>query len=502
MVPLRAPLPRWRLAFALLTAVALGATAVPLLSVGARAAPVTTVTRQAFEASNDFNGDGYPDLAIGAPGADGSRGTVTVVYGSPSGLSAIGSQSWDLSSAGVGLPPRVGDQFGYAVTTGHFRGGPYADLAVGVPGRSGVVVLEGSRHGLRAAGSQFVRSRGPFGGFSLAAADFNGDGFTDLALGEPFANVGVGAAGRVEVEYGGPAGLGTLTSPSTQEFSAATPGMPGSGPANDATFGFALSAGDFNSDGFADLSIGAPGDNNGRGDTIALYGSSSGLTLHGAQLIPAWGASGGYALATGDFNGDGYSDLAIGEPDGFTSIGSGMVEVYYGSPLGLTRTRLGAPQLFSQGTIGMPGPRLTEYDRFGFSLASADFNGDGRADLAVGVPGLSAVDVLYGSDRRLTVRRAQYVPGIGPHVGSLTSPSAVSIAGGDFRGSGYTDLVVGEPYTPTSQQAGGVIEVHPGSAGGVTLLQQGTGQLLSGDTSGMAGGPSSAGETLGWSLAG
>src|SRR5262249_49751519 len=148
-------------------------------------------------------------------------------------------------------------------------------------------------------------------------------------------------------------------------------------------------------------------------------------------------------------------------------------------------------QLFAQETPGMPGPQLLEQDRFGFSLAAADFNGDGYADLAIGVPGLSAAIVLDGSSRHLTVRHAQYVPGVGPHVGGHLDPIGVSVAGADFDGSGAADLVLGEPFTSTSQQWAGAIELHPGSPNGLTEPTLGTAELLSMDSSDMAGGPSS-----------
>src|SRR5207247_517813 len=90
-----------------------------------------------------------------------------------------------------------------------------------------------------------------------------------------------------------------------------------------------VAKGDFNGDGFADLAIGEPGatvgGHDGAGDVIVLYGSANGVTTAGRQLwyegpdrhlpsTPAAGDNFGNALASGDFNGDGYSDLAIGIP--------------------------------------------------------------------------------------------------------------------------------------------------------------------------------------------
>src|SRR5262249_48897793 len=154
---------------------------------------------------------------------------------------------------GVGMRARLGDEFGFSVAAGHYRGSRFSDLAISVPGRDGVVVLAGSPRGLRAPGSAFLRTGGPLGGAGLAAAEFNGDGFTDLAVGDPFAGEMLGASGKVEIVDGSTDGLVVVAPRDARMISASTPGVPGFGPSSDANFGFALAAGDFNGDGFADL---------------------------------------------------------------------------------------------------------------------------------------------------------------------------------------------------------------------------------------------------------
>jgi hypothetical protein len=117
-------------------------------------------------------------------------------------------------------------------------------------------------------------------------ADFNNDGAADLAIGVPFEFVGaVQDAGAVNVLYGS---AGGLQGPGSQFFTQDTAGVPGTADPQD-NLGFGLATGDFNRDGFADLAIGVPGEDIGTigsaGAVIALYGSAGGLTTTGAQLL-------------------------------------------------------------------------------------------------------------------------------------------------------------------------------------------------------------------------
>jgi hypothetical protein len=192
-------------------------------------------------------------------------------------------------------------------------------------------------------------------------ADFDNDGFPDLAIG--VVGEDAGTEGAVNVLYGTPTGL---TGAGGQFFAQDSPGVPGAAEPDDG-FGYTLAVGDFDRDGFADLAIGVLDEDVGSiadaGAVNVLYGTASGLTGAGGQIFtqnsPGVGSSAepddnfGYALAAGDFDSEGFADLAIGAPgeDVGTLDRGGAVNILPGSAGGLTG--LGS-QIFTQNSPGSP----------------------------------------------------------------------------------------------------------------------------------------------------
>ncbi|MBE1485389.1 FG-GAP-like repeat-containing protein [Plantactinospora soyae] len=321
-------------------------------------------------------------------------------------------------------------------------------------------------------------------------SDFNGDGRPDLAVTELRKVSTSRPVDVVHVLFGGP--QGGFTEVGSQYFDHTTPGMPNDDGAADPhseinDFGRALASGDFDDDGFADLAIGGVHDR-----FRVLYGGPSGLTTTGARMIrlgdvapgadvPGEGITGenlfGSALTVGDFNGDGTDDLVAGAPRA-SSPWVGGVALLRGTPDGLSP---GAAQWISGRTPGLPVS--VETDGFGAVLASADFNDDGRDDLAVGFDRdhvgaayfAGSVVILPGATDGLRIAAAtmfyQDTPGI-PDVAEYADSFGHALAAGDITGDGYPDLVVGtqsEGLSSDSSDRGGSVTVLRGSSGGLTV---------------------------------
>ncbi|MBE9041139.1 FG-GAP repeat protein [Oscillatoriales cyanobacterium LEGE 11467] len=399
-------------------------------------------------ATGDFNGDGYTDLAVGSPDEDAlnvaDAGMVNVIYGSANGLNAAGSQFWTQNSPGIssGQGTEAGDNFGETLTAGDFNGDGFVDLAVGSPGEDvfdivdagAVNVIYGSANGLNAIGDQIwhqdsgeaqaspvissVAEAGDRFGGALTAGDFDGDGRDDLAVGSPGESVGnIEDAGAAVVIYGS---ANRLSANGHQTWHQNRTGILDEAETGD-RFAASLTAGDFNGDGIDDLGIGVPEEDidnaSNAGAVNVIYGTANRLSATGDQFWHqnSFGVQGvaqggensefgflgdrfGTSLTAADFNGDGIDDLGVGVPGedlgvGVNSIDVGGVNILNGSDNRLTGL---SDRFVSQDTLDITGEPPESRDRFGWSVAGGDFNGDGRADLLTGIPG-KQVDNLNGA---------------------------------------------------------------------------------------------------------
>ena len=449
--------------------------------------------------ASDFNGDGYGDLATsaftrtvgGVPGA----GSVQIDYGSAAGINRSKAQYLTQDSAGMPGAPVEQANFGTALSSGYFNGDCYADLAISGgdldSGSNGwVIVLYGSASGLTTNGAVMFDGRSAVSqfGIALASGDFNHDGYDDLAAGAPHAYDGtVREAGEVGIMYGGPAGL---AAPSAW-FNQSSAGVPGSSEKYD-QFGLSLAAGDFTGNGFDDLAIGTPDESDGSmiaaGAIRFLDGSSAGLhaddpvTITQATTgVPGVNETGdhfGASLAAGDVNGDGRDDLIAGDPDeGIGTVrDAGDIAYLPGGKHGVT----GAGTMrFSEATSGVPGS-ANRGDEAGFSVAVGDFDGNGFADIALGVPGetvgnlgtvAGAVIALPGSGSGPrtggAVEISQATSGV---PGDPTETFGWTIHAAHLRGATRTDLTVGAWVSPSGRvsQAGLAYDLPGVHGGGLT----------------------------------
>ncbi len=396
---------------------------------------------------SDFNGDGYDDLATGAPdydvpGAAGTNhGAVIVIYGSAAGglttTAGPGVQFWTQDSV-VGAVPiadmaEAGDHFGASVAAGRFNQDPFCDLAIGVPDEDigaivdagAVNVIYGSPGGLTPGGAAGIplnqfwhqglatilddAEAGDHFGFSLATGDFARNGCDDLAVGVPFEDSGGGIVdiGAVNVIYSTPLA------------------------------GLEAAADQYWSQGGLLAEIGFVGD---------ILGT------------PAAGDRFGWALAAGNFDGfDGVGvghcgeDLAISAPwddDMWTPqthvdvVNAGVVHVLYSNralvpappPCGRGQLALLDNQYWHQNVPLFEGT-AGEHDNFGYALAAGNFDGAFGDDLAIGaphdneVPG--AADVIDAGVVNVLYDAPDTLPPPPPGLWPPLAPGATGATGGD-----------------------------------------------------------------------
>ncbi|MEU9795821.1 FG-GAP-like repeat-containing protein [Streptomyces sparsogenes] len=405
----------------------------------------------------DFNGDGYADLAVSAPGGTVSgaaeAGYVSVLYGSAAGVDTAHPHLITRATEGVPGDVEPYGAFGRTTAARDLDGDGYTDLVVG--DYTAPAVLWGSAKGLRTS----TALPGPAD--SPAAGDFNGDGHADLVTAGdegldvrygPFTRAGVPSSTQVlpfadgdhprTVAVGDMTGDGAddlVTSHSFDDVQGRSRFWAGG---KDGVSGTSKTTGhyttggvvaDVDKDGYGDLVAQQGNQMSEDGDWVAgavrvVYGSASGPSTRTAEItqetpgVPGVSEEGdhdqhpgdlfGYSLAAGDVTGDGYPDIAVGVPG--EDIGSvheaGAVVLLKGGAAGLTGT---GAQAFHQSTAGVPG-KSEEGDYFGRSVLLSDVNADHRADLTVATPyedgayaDSGAVWVLRGSDSGLTTEAVQ-----------------------------------------------------------------------------------------------
>lgn len=307
---------------------------------------------------------------------------------------------------------------------------------------------------------------------TVPQADFNGDGIGDVAFSASGAYVnGKKGAGQLVVLYGT---AGGVSSAKRSVISQNTAGVPGTAETDD-FFGAETAYGDFNDDGYDDIAVSSPWediDSDADGGGLAvLWGSAKGITGTGVGIADPAASSHdqwGKNLAAGDFDGDGRDDLAVGNTSSTLYVHKGGISAS-GTALGGRHTV--KPPIRSGGTARGP-----------LNLTAGDVNGDGRTDLVVdGYEtqtdyGWNTNYLLPGTANGLSAASAQALK------------AGIITAIGDINGDGFGDIVSGMYWNKTGSDGvtfpgaadGGKVWITYGSASGagsVTGITQNTGNV-------------------------
>ena len=404
----------------------------------------------------DTNGDGFPEILVGAPeytGSSANQGALFLYDGGP-GL-------FDGAPTATRTGTQSGEEFGSAVAgVGDVNGDGYEDVLVGAPGFSNgesgegaVFGFMGSPAGLSTIStwskeSDFVT--GALGSSLDRIGDVNGDGYDDVAIGAPGAD-GIGTnAGMVWLYYGSASGLSI------------TPALSLDGAAANAELGATIvGAGDVNGDGFVDWAATSAGT-----DTVTWYPGGTGAVSGGSPITaPAATVAFGARMAGGgDVDGDGFDDLLISDsllPDPNNgSVAAGTVYLYFGSATGLVTS----PGWEKNGVAA-------NYE-LGSDVALTDVNGDGLSDVVAGTAGRPCADGAGCGGFTTFLSTAGVGPGGASNDVAGTQADArlgaTLTAAGDVNADGYADVVVGEPLYDGTVGAEGRLHLHLGASTGLT----------------------------------
>lgn len=430
----------------------------------------------AVSSAGDVNGDGYSDIIVGAPLYDkgqNDEGAAFVFKGTANGLSLV-SETLECNQDGA--------QMGYSVASAaDFNGDGYSDVLVGIPfyninGQDdGIAKLYfGSAQGITANSTpQDFLSGNPGDNFGVSvatASDIDADGYSDVVIGAHQYDQGQINEGAAMVFYGAPVNYKTVQHLQMDQA--------------DAMFGFSVaSAGDINADGFSDVIVGARLYDNGLEDEGAAFiykGSANGLLSNTPVMLESnqLDARMGHKVSSaGDVNGDGYSDILVSAYLYDNQlVNEGRVYLHLGSQAGINVVPL---KIFEGDQIDA---------QLGTSIACAgDVNGDGYADIMLGAQYFDngqnnegAVFIHHGASSGISDTPASIVESNQVEGGFGTAVASA----GDVNGDGYSDVLVGSySYDNGENDEGHVFLYHGGAEGigtngSVTLSGSDTGALI------------------------
>lgn len=389
----------------------------------------------------DIDGDGVPDIAVGAPEYSVrsflSAGAAYVYSGKnlndpvidPRGVAGNGS-GWQLGKD-ISMEEDI-------------NGDGYVDLILGCPGfvlpsativKGAVFVVDGYKLSNNITANQAIAVISPEGapdgskfGSAIDTGDINNDGFPDIVVGAP-----LNSGGAVYVYDG----RKILAGASDMLMGILQSGSVG------AKFGTSLDIADINADDYEDITIGAPGYDSNKG-AVGVYsgakltaGDFSETARFAPRLIGDAGSEFGTSVASADIDGDQIPDILVGAPIAET------FKAYNGSELAAGRMTLFRPRIV-----------LSPDSKFGSAVIGNDINEDGYADIIVGAPVFGGAIYIYNG-QEFKNNRQRLITVIPFTIGERFGSSISDV--GDINGDEVPDIIVGAP-------GAGWVEVYSGKA--------------------------------------
>ncbi|HOL93440.1 MAG TPA: FG-GAP-like repeat-containing protein [bacterium] len=430
----------------------------------------------AVSGAGDFNGDGFLDVAIGAPsydpggfGNEYDNGAVFIVFGTQlnrdRGLIDLSSPEFD----GVVVMGRFESRLGHALAlAGDVNADGFADLAVGSENGNAGYILFGKKNSRRLIPVADLRDDGveiTHTGFAVdAAGDVNGDGFPDVVFGMPAASrISVKTPsgqeeeydiGRVVVVYGRRRFPQILDS-RIREYGV----LPLRGIAGSRVGEYVCGNFDLNADGFSDLFVVAPkGGRDLEGRAVLLQGRSQFETIEYSFLIDH---ARHFIRNAGDVNGDGFPDFLVGMEDQSVLLLWGGDYLHGAIDLRNLDARWGCLVKGAQSAFGV-----------------GDVNGDGFSDIAVALPMDYVRDKAFAGRVVFLFGQMEWPSSLDIRKivnGDITQVNYVVVEGvepfeafgshvagvGDIQGDGFADVLIG---APTQRLPGELRMESPGSA--------------------------------------
>lgn len=327
----------------------------------------------------------------------------------------------------------VPSTMGQSVSDGDFNNDGYEDVVVGAYNTSAggtckgqVYVYYGGVPMDNIADVTFTGvSNYDFLGFSVSAGDVNNDGYDDVVVGAPYVNAGGTDKGQAYVYYGG----SSMDSIADVTFT---------GGASNEFLGISVSMdGDFNSDGFDDVIVGAYGVNANKGAAYIYYGGNSmdniaDVTFSGSAINDYFGTS---VSSAGDVNNDSFTDIMVGAYM-YADGNKGKVYLFYGGVL-----------IENIADVTFSG--VADNDRFGTASAGihsvGDINNDSYDDVIIGATGVDVTDpangqayIYYGGISMDNIADVTFTG-----IGTSTNFGYAVASAGDVNNDGYIDVLIG-----------------------------------------------------------